>query len=311
MQENEAMVLELGPIVLPAKATHDDVRQPPPLTVALPVDGWLSGFGIEVVDTLGRRVPQVVVHHVNVIAPTRRELFSDIMLRVAAAGAETAPVSVPAILGYRVRPGDSLLVSAMLHNPTPRAYVATLRIRFPFKSVASYIGALDLYPFYLDVMPPAGSHSFDLPPGRSERFWEGKPAVSGRILGLGGHMHAYGTLLRFEDRTARKIIWEARPVVDSAGNVVAIPDVLWLWRFGLPMYADHVYRLTAVYDNPTGAAILDGGMGALGGAIVPTGSAPWPPIDRKSDVYRTDYRLTYRLDGGGMQMSHSAHEMPR
>src|SRR5579885_2649205 len=166
----DAVSLVLGPIVLPAHAGHDGVDQPPPLTIALPVDGWLAGYSVDLVDANGKPVPRVVLHHVNVIAPQKRELFSDIMLRIAAAGAETSPVSMPGILGYRVHPGDSLLVSAMFHNPTASSYVATLRIRFPFKSASSFVKAVGIYPFYLDVMPPAGSHSFDVPPGRSEHF---------------------------------------------------------------------------------------------------------------------------------------------
>lgn len=302
--ENGALVLELGPVELPANAGHDQVKQPPPLVIAVPRDGWISGYSIEIVDDQGRRLPQVVLHHVNVIAPGKRELFSDIMLRVAAAGTETAPLSMPSIVGYRVHRGDSLLVSAMLHNPTPRSYVATLRVRFPFKPASSTFGAVGVYPFYLDVMPPAGSHSFDVPVGHSEHYWEGRSAVDGRILGVGGHMHPYGTLLRLEDRTAGKVLWESRPVKDSTGEIVAMPITRFVTTLGLPVRTDHVYRLTAVYDNPTGSTIVDGGMGAMGGVFLPARHTVWPAIDRSSAVYRTDYRLTYRLDGmqmGGVQ----------
>lgn len=316
VRENDAVVLDLGPIILPAKAGHDQVKQPPPLTVAVPADGWLSGFSVEIVDERGHRLPQVVLHHVNVIAPAKRELFSDIMLRIAAAGAETSPVGMPSVVGYRIHRGDSLLVSAMLHNPTSQAYVATLRIRFPFKPATSIIGAIGVFPFYLDVMPPAGSHSFDVPAGHSEHYWEGSPAVDGRILGVGGHLHPYGTLLRLEDRTASKVLWESRPVTDSTGQIVAMPVTRFIARLGLPMRKDHVYRLTAVYDNPTGSPIVDGGMGALGGVFLPARHTVWPSIDRTSAVYRTDYRLTYRLDGmqmggGAAHASASDHVMRR
>src|SRR5438874_7052178 len=116
------LVLDVGPIDLPAHAMHEDVRQPPPLTVLAGIDGWLRGYTVELVDVAGRVVPQTVVHHVNVIIPQRRELFSQIMLRLAAAGAETAPVGLPWFLGYQIRGEDSVLVSAMLHNPTDVSY---------------------------------------------------------------------------------------------------------------------------------------------------------------------------------------------
>jgi hypothetical protein len=290
------LVFELGPIDLPANAKHEDIHQPPPLTVSVGVDGWLRGFTIELVDSGGRPVPQTVVHHVNVIIPQKRELFSPIMLRLAAAGAETAPVGLPWFLGYQVRQADSVLVSAMFHNPSAIGYEAVrLRVRMPLTR-KRLVGAMAVYPFYMDVMPPAGSHSFDLPAGRSERFWEGSPAIGGRILGISGHMHKYGVALRLEDRTDGKIIWEGKPAVDEKGEVTAMPIKRFVKTFGVGIKSTHVYRLTAVYENPTGAAVIDGGMGALGGVFLPRDSIGWPAVDLANPDYVLDWRITYRLD---------------
>jgi hypothetical protein len=289
------VVVVLGPIVLPAHAEHHAVPQPPPLTRAFGADGWLHGYTVELVDERGRPIPRELLHHMNLIIPDKRELFSDIMLRLAAAGSETGPVELPGLLGYRIHPADSVLVSAMFHNPTARSYVATLRVRMPFKRADSMIGAIGFYPFYLDVMPPAGSHSFDLPAGRSERYWEGRPAIDGRVLGVGGHVHRYGTALRLEDRTARRVLWEASPTTDSTGEIVSVPTARFIARLGIPMHRDHVYRFTVTYDNPTGHPIADGGMGALGGVFVPARGARWPAIDRTSAEYAEDVRLTYRV----------------
>jgi hypothetical protein len=291
------LVISMGPIVLPAHAGHRSMQQPPALSSVFGADGWIHGYTVELVDEAGRPAPRELLHHVNLIIPRKRELFSDIMLRLAAAGAETSPVRLPGLLGYRVHPRDSLLLTAMLHNPTGRPYVATLRLRMAFKPVGGFIGALGFYPFYLDVMPPAGTHSYDLPPGRSERYWEGEPAIDGRILGVGGHLHRYGTRLRFEDRTARTVLWEATPRTDSTGEIVEIPMARFLLRLGVPVHHDHVYRLTAFYDNPTGHAIADGGMGALGGVFLPARGETWPPIELDAPDYRKDVRITYRLDG--------------
>lgn len=294
--EKGDLVLELGPIDLPARAGHDDIRQAMPSSVVAGVDGWLRGYTVELIDSAGRPVPQTVVHHVNVIIPDKRELFSPIMLRLAAAGAETAPVGLPWFLGYPIRSTDSLLVSAMLHNESDIAYRGVrLRVRMPLTKKHVF-GAMTIFPFYMDVMPPAGSHSFDLPAGRSERYWEGSPAINGRILGVSGHVHKFGTLLRLEDRTSGKILWEGRPVVDSAGEVISIPIKRFVKTFGVGVRADHVYRLTVVYDNPTGQAIIDGGMGALGGVFKPDEAGSWPAVNRTDPDYQLDWRITYRLD---------------
>ena len=289
------LVLDLGPIDLPAHTMHDAIRQPPPLAVRVPSDGWVHGYSVDVYDSTGAVVPHQVLHHLNVIEPEHRELFSPIMLRVAAAGSETAPVDLPSFIGFRLHAGDSLLVSAMLHNPTDRSYSgAHLKVRFRFSDASGWLHPLSVYPFYLDVMPPAGGHSFDLPPGRSQRSWEGRPAIAGRILAVGGHLHKYGVLLRLEDRTANRVIWEVKPDTNAAGDVVSIPVKNFLWSLGERIRPDHVYRLVAVYDNPTGAVIPEGGMGALGGVIWPTGSDPWPSVDRSNSQYQYDVRFSWR-----------------
>jgi hypothetical protein len=294
-RDRDDLVVDVGPIDLPAHAEHDVVRQPPPLAAAVPVDGWLRGYVVEMVDGAGERVPQRVLHHLNVIAPEKRELFSPIMLRIAAAGAETAPVALPGVVAYHVHAGDSLLVSMMLHNPTDRAYSSVhVRVRMPYSEQRWWRHPLAVVPFYLDVMPPAGSHSFDVPPGRSEFYWEGHPATGGRIVAMGGHMHKYGVELRLEDRTDNRVVWRDKSITDSTGDIVAMPISMFVRQLGLPMRPDHVYRLVAVYENPTGHTIVDGGMGALGGVVWPMGSKPWPSVDRSSRDYQFDVRYTWR-----------------
>jgi len=299
------VVFEYGPVDLPARAGHHDVRQLGARIGRMPADGWLRGFRVELVDADGRPVPQAVLHHVNVVAMERRELFSPIMRRIAAAGQETPPYELPRIFGYPVRRGERVLVTAMFHNPTPRAYHGVrLRGRMRHTPPGAWPRPIPIYPFYVDVMPPASRHAYDLPPGRSAKSWEGRPAVSGRILGLGGHLHQYGVLLRFEDVTAGKVLWETRPVVDRTGAVVRMPTRTFYWRLGLPLRADHVYRLTAIYDNPTGRTIPLGAMGALGGALVPARGARWPAVDPGHPDYRRDLELLHQADYGAAAYHH-------
>jgi len=302
------LVLELGPFDLPAHSGHLDDASPPPRATVFPIDAWLHGYTIELVDVDGRRLPGSLIHHVNIIAPQRRELFSNIMLRIGAAGTETAPLQLPRMIGYRVTAGDTVLVSSMLHNETMTDFRGVrLRIHVPYTPVSTRLGRLTIYPFYLDVMPPAGTHSFDLPPGRSEKFWQGKPAIAGRILGVSGHLHRYGVELRLEDVTARTVIWSGRPTYDSSGNVVGMPLAKFVWKLGVPLDTAHVYRLTAIYDNPTGHVIADGGMGALGGVMVPKRLSAWPLVARTDPEYALDLRVTYRQDRDTASSSGGMH----
>ncbi len=145
-------------------------------------------------------------------------------------------------------------------------------------------------------MFPIGAKDFDLPPGRTVRAWEGSPAVPVRILVLGGHLHRYAQWAELVDLTTGSTIWRMRPETDSSGAVTRIP--LHLPRLGLGLVIDpgHRYRLTAVYDNPTGRTIAHGGMAKIGGLVVPAGGAHWPGVDAQDSLYRQDLRrlLRYR-----------------
>ena len=291
--------VELGPFALPANSTHETLKQPAPLAVALPVDGWLRGLSFDLVDGRGEPVPRGMLHHLNLMTPEHRELFSHIMLRLGAAGPETQPYSLPWFMGYRVHRGDSLLVVAMMHNPTPKGYQG-VRVRVHLTMGPAWLRSLAIQPVYLDVMPPAGIHAYDLPPGRSTKSWEGRPAVAARLLAAGTHLHQYGTGLRLEDVSTGTVLWEVRPNVDAKGEVVSMPRRYFL-PFGVPLVPDHLYRLTAEYDNPTGKVLEGGGMGALGGIVIPASGASWPRAERADSEYRYDVQV---VTGGHMHHHH-------
>jgi hypothetical protein len=291
------LVLELAPVDLPANSDHHGVQQPEPREAAVGVDGWVHGYTIELLDRNGQPVPQAVVHHVNIIVPGRRELFSQIMQRLGAAGHETGPVKAPRLAGYPLLHTDRVLLTAMLHNPTNTSYEGVrIRVRFPHTRQHAFVRPIRVFPFYLDVMPPAGIHEFDLPAGHSEKSWEGKPAVSGRILGLGGHVHRYATVLRLEDVTQNRVIYEAKPILNEAGDVTGMPQEMKFWKGGIAINREHTYRLTVVYENPTGQMIPGGGMGALGGILLAKRGSVWPTIDPRDPEYQKDVQVTLRLD---------------
>jgi len=147
---------------------------------------------------------------------------------------------------------------------------------------------------------PGGSKAFDLPPGRTEHSFDASPAVAGTIVGLGGHIHDYGVGLALTDITAGRTLWHGTPLRDSAGHVLSMPvSTFFNWhRLGLHVEPTHCYRVTVTYDNPTGRLIRNGGMGAVGGVLVPDRGVRWPRVDPADSLYRTDLRATLRLDAG-------------
>lgn len=313
------MIAELGPLMLPAGMEPIVTRDPISIFGSLPASGWVRGYRVEVTDAHGRPVAAVVLHHINVMLPGRRELFSPIMQRIASAAAETPPVTLPWFLGVPASQGDTLLISTMLWNPTGDTYDRVyVRVHMPFTPAGAWFRPLRVFPFHMDVMPPTGSRSYDLPPGRSERSWEARPAVSGRILGAGGHLHRYGIALRLEDVTAGKLLWQTAPVLDEHGDVAAMPIQKFIWPpVGLRVSADHTYRLTAVYENPTGDTIQDGAMGEIGGILMPAWREPWPDVDRRGAAYLEDRLMVIEgltaqsaMDGGPSSHETSSRTEP-
>lgn len=284
------LVFTVGPIDLPANTGHHGIGQPPLLTAEVPVDAYLYGFEVEMVDGQGRPIAQRVLHHVNLIDPDHRELFSPVPLRLFAAGRETQAASMPKILGVPIEKGQRILVSAMFHNPTAVSYLGSkLRVILKYRT-EGLIFPLEVYPVYIDVMGHIGKKDFDLPPGRSEKSWEGRPAVGGRLLAAGGHLHDHAVKLVFEDVDQGEVLWETAPVVDERGRTVAVPVGKFWWKGGIKLSADHTYRLTVIYDNPTGDTIIDGGMGVLGGVLKP--AEDWPTVDPQDPAYVSNLKRT-------------------
>ncbi|HUP87996.1 MAG TPA: hypothetical protein VM100_01455, partial [Longimicrobiales bacterium] len=284
---------------------HGSMLEPEIMAAVIPMRGYLHGFSIELVTMDGDVVPNSLIHHVNIIAPNRRELFSHIMQRVGAAGAETGPLQFPKFIGYPVSQGDSLIFSVMLHNQTERNYEhVMLRVRFKYSKPSTVAPVVAFQPFYMDVMPPAGVHAYNLPAGKSSKSWEGSPAIPGRVIALGGHMHKFGTRMVLEDVTAGKTLWETTPQTDSTGQVIGMPRKLFFGSLGLQIVPTHVYRITVYYDNPTGAEIEEGAMGTLGGLFVPDDRALWPAVDRTNPEYIADVNVTYDKKSAAAGMMH-------
>ena len=300
--ERHVVEFLVGPLDLPAMEHHGDhgghagAVLPPIATVEMPADVTVYGVEYDLVDSAGNVLPSDLLHHINLIDPTSRELFLPISRRIAAAGRETGTAQAPWLLfGYPVRMGAPVVVAAMLHNETGRDYSGvTLRFRLLALPPRRPWPLLSVYPFQMDVLFPHGDKSFDLPPGRTVRSYEASPAIPGRVLAIGGHVHDYATRIALEDVATGQVIWEAAPKLGPDGGVESVPiGMLWR-RFGARLTPDQLYRVTVEYDNPTADTIPEGGMGVIAGLFLP--SADWPAADPADTTYQVDRAHYLRLD---------------
>jgi hypothetical protein len=304
--EDRAVDFVIGPLDLPANMGH--LRLPIQLA-RMPVDGWLHGFEVTMEDGQGEALPMDLLHHVNFIDPDKRDVFSPIARRVLAAGRETSRKKLPALLGYPIQDGDRLIISSMFANPVgenfPEAY---LRVRL-FYSLEEdgFMQPRDVYPFYLDVMGPVGAKDFPVPPGKTVHAYEASPVIEGRILGIGGHLHDYATVLRLEDVTAGEVIWEAEPEYDEDGRLTGVSESrLWM-SGGVKVSPDHVYRIYVEYENPMSHPTPDGGMGEIGGVIWASKDVSWPEFKRDDPIYVADLINTLEAPEKAGGHGHGSH----
>lgn len=306
-EEPATLVFTLGPLDLDAGSDHHHAPQPEPLWERFPRTGWVQGFRVRVEDARGDTVPGLTLHHVQVLLPQRRELLLPIPFRLMGAGAETRSAALPPGMGVPVQAGDSVLVTAMVHNPGARP-LDGVRVRLELDYLPDPPGRrmTTVYPFFLHVTDPHESSSYDLPPGRSERSWEARPGVKGRVMALGGHLHQHAEEIRLEDALTGRVIWRARPELDGEGNVVDVPRQNYVWTRGPLLREDRIYRVVAVYNNPTDTPIPDAGMGTLGGVFRPLG--PWPQVDPADPLFVLDLNRQLHTGNGG---GHGHHHHPR
>lgn len=305
--DDGAFEVIVGPVRLPTGMPHYRV---PTQVVSIPDLGWIHGFSWRITDADGNRLPDDLLHHVNLIDPDRRQLFTPISRRIVAAGRETRAASLPPVMGIPTHPDMRLVVASMFANATGTSYDrAYLHVTLEYVPRGDrLVRPVNVYPFYVDVMGPLGVKDFPVPPGRTERSWEGRPAIDARILGLGTHMHDFASRVRLEDVTTGETLWSARPWADARGRVFAAPTAQFWLEGGLPLRSDHVYRVAIVYDNPLDHPTPLGGMGLAAGLFAPVGGEDVPTVDRDDPTYRQDLWNTVTAPLRTLHSNMSSHE---
>jgi hypothetical protein len=286
-----------------------------------PVDGWFRGFRVELTDAAGRPVPSHVIHHMIMVNFSRRQLLYSAAERLMGIGTETGEVSVPKTIGVPMKPGMDLGMYIAWHNDTGQdlkgVQLKLVMLWTPKNQNPPPVNAL---PIYMDVnLTVGGTNTFDVPPGKSSKAYEFNLPTGGRLLGVGGHMHDYGTSVRLEDTESRKVLTEVVATRAPDGKLVKVSRKLFgVSGSGLRLKANHRYRVVAEYDNPTGEVRVGGAMASMVGLFVPDDLKKWPSIDPRDPTYRLDLAsLEVRgakmssmpgMDHGHSASGHEAHE---
>jgi len=281
-----------------------------------PVGGWFRGFRVELTDGRGRSVPAQVMHHMIMVNFSRRQLLYSAAERLMGTGTETEEVTVPRTIGVPMRPGMNLGMYIAWHNDTGQdlegVQLKLILLWTPKNQNPPPVNAL---PIYMDVnLTVGGTNTFDVPPGKSSKSYEFTLPTGGRLLGVGGHMHDYGSRVRLEDAETGKVLTQVVAERAPDGKLVKVSRKLFgVSGKGLRLRANHRYRVVGEYDNPTGELRVKGAMASMVGLFVPDDMKRWPAIDPRDPIYRRDLAsLQIRGSGtGSMRSMHHEHSGSR
>jgi len=271
-----------------------------------PVDGWFRGFRVELTDGNGRSVPSEVMHHMIMVNFSRRQLLYSAAERLMGTGTETEEVTVPKTIGVPMKPGMDLGMYIAWHNATGHdlqgVRLKLIMLWTPKNQNPPPVNAL---PLYMDVnLTVGGTNTYDIPPGKSSKAFEFTLPTGGRLLGIGGHMHDYGTRVKLEDAKSGKVLTEVVATRAPDGKLVKMSRKLFgVSGSGLRLKTNRRYRIVAEYDNPTGETRVKGAMASMVGLFVPDEIKRWPSVDPGDPTYRRDL-ASLVVRGAKREMNH-------
>lgn len=288
-------VIRLGPYHVPSDSGMDmstmmdmgDIMSP---RFIWPMNVLVRSYELRILDSTGRLLPRRLLHHYGMMDWDRRELVYPVMFHAFAGGAESGDFALPTTVGVPFVAGNRMAFYFMWRNEGGRVYDGVFieaRLRWiPENQVPRPTPAL---PFFVDVnYHPGGASEFDDPPGGCTRTYAFTLGTSGRLLGLGAHLHQWGSSVRLEDAETGKVIGRMEARRDADGEVVSVSRKLYgVFGEGPHLEGGHRYLLVVSYDNPTRDTV-HGVMGYLGGLFVPDDLRKWPVIDTANAEYLKD-----------------------
>jgi len=289
------LTVRIGPVGMPARAGMN-FTQPPAFLLTIPFDGWLTAFHPRLANSRGHPLPNKLLHHAAFYNTARRDfLCANKEEHIFGAGGEMNDWPAVPGFGYRVKKGDRIRINTMFANATAKNYPdAFFEVRIDYhvaQSTANAAALKDVYPAWFDVMGCANS-AYDLPPGPSTKTGQFTLRFSGRLLGVGGHLHDYGEWLVLKDATTNETIGTLAANLDRSGQILSMPVKLFTGLStapsaglsaaggGFALHGGDVLTVTDAYNNPTGKSIPAGAMGIVVGYFLPDDPAAFAPLRR-------------------------------
>ncbi|MGH7561126.1 MAG: hypothetical protein ACRENB_08900 [Gemmatimonadales bacterium] len=312
------VVVTAGPFdvaAMPPGMKHEDMEMmedhnTPVIRFEWPVEGWVRGFGVEILDAENRPVDRKLIHHLIGVNFDRRQLLYPAFERLFGIGQETEDAAIPKTIGVPLQPGTKLGMYMAWANETGvdlKGVRVVLRLFYSPTNLNPR--PLDALPIYMDVnLTVGGTNTFDVPVGRSEKAYEFEMPIDGRLLGVAGHLHDHGVLVRLEDASTGRELTRVTATRGADGKVLKLSRRLHgVTGQGLRLEAGKRYRVVGVYENRTGATIPKGAMAHIVGLFAPDDVRRWPRLDLTDETLQEDLASLSAMGSGG---GHKHHEEP-
>ena len=250
------LTVTLGPLSLPANTTHDHVAQPAPQVLEIPFDGWITAYHPSLVSADGKPVPGRLLHHVAFWNTNRADfLCPNKDEHIFGAGGEMNDWPTLPGFGYRVHKGDRIRITTMFHNPTSTSYPeAFLQVKMEYAPATT--GLRSVYPAWFDAKE-CGDSDFLLNANGTVQKGTFNLKYSGRLLGVGGHMHDYGTQLMLSvmkpspaSNQQPDVVASLLSKLDADGHIVSMPIVTFYQGGGYPLVKDETVEVVGIYGKP-------------------------------------------------------------
>lgn len=280
------LTVELGPLNLPAHTAHDKAEQMPPRTFDVPFDGWITAYHPALVTPAGQPIPGRLLHHVAFWNTNRADfLCPNKDEHIFGAGGEMNDWPALPGFGYRVHKGDRIRITTMFHNPTATDYPQTvLRVKMEYAPAAA--GLKSVYPAWFDAKE-CGESDFPLNANGTVQTGTFHLNYSGRLLGVGGHMHDYGQQLMLSvlkpsaaPNQQPDAIASLLSKLDNEGHIVSMPVVMFVQGGGYPLVKGESVEVVGTYGRPR-IPNADG-MAIVVGYFLPDNDADMAALVRKS-----------------------------
>ena len=264
----QQLIIRVGPFSLPANVHHSHMQN---LFLQVPFDAWFLSYQPSIVDGTKSVVPKELVHHVDFFSIAREDfLCRDGYEHFFSIGQEMQYWPPLRGVGYRVTKGRRIMIRPMLKNPTGTPYHNVfIEVQINYQRVSESPRLKNIYPAWFHI-GQCVTTSYDLKPGRNVNSSQVTVAFPGRLLGVGGHMHTYGTSLMLENESRHEEIVAIIARKDSSGSFQSMPIISLLPSSrGYRLNRNDRIKLTAVYENPTGKVLRNKAMGIMVGYFLP------------------------------------------